>query len=178
MRLNRRRGAVCAREPMRRGRVTSFEISAPCTATFKEIPIASAISATVRRFRLRPPAKSCDTNPLVLPRHFATSELVSPRCSTASDNASVTSRISFSPGTPTHKTGTGFAGAKLSEILRLRSRCSLAQDDRKRRSGRQERNHFYDQLLTQDTKGSYRPLPNRRWRHLDPAPGYRCTDTR
>src|SRR5216684_3821194 len=125
MRLNRRRGAVCAERSVRPGRAALFEISAPCTATFKEIPIASVISATVRRVRLRPPAKSCDTNPLVLPRHFATSELVSPRCSTASDNASVTSRISFSPGRPIHKTGTGFAGAKLSEILRLRSRCSL-----------------------------------------------------
>src|SRR5713101_6942352 len=178
MRLNRRRGAVCAERSVRPGRAALFEISAPCTATFKEIPIASVISATVRRVRLRPPAKSCDTNPLVLPRHFATSELVSPRCSTASDNASVTSRISFSPVTPTHKTGTGFAGAKLSEILRLRSRCSLAQDNRKRRSGRQERNHFYDQLLTQDTKGSYPLSRYRRWRHLDPAPGYMCTDIR
>ena len=27
-------------------------------------------------------------------------------------------------------TGTGFADAKLSEILRLRARCSLAQDDK------------------------------------------------
>lgn len=80
---------------MRRGRVALFEIS--CTATFKENPIASAISATVRRVRLRPPAKSCDTNPLVLPRRFATSDLVSPRFSMASDNASVTSRISEHP---------------------------------------------------------------------------------
>ncbi len=110
---------------MRRGRVARFEVSAPCTATFKEIPIASAMSATVRRVRLRSPAKSWDTNPLVLPRRFATSDLVSPRFSMASDNASVTSKISFSPRTPTHKTGTGFADAKLSEILRLRSRCSL-----------------------------------------------------
>ena len=75
--------------------IPSGSLSRPWFTTTRT-PKASARSEMVLRVRLRPPAKSCDTNPLLFPSRLASSAWETPDFSSAVLSISVTSKISSS----------------------------------------------------------------------------------